>query len=323
MSLVDCSMQKGKTGETPDEIVEKAGISKRRFRDWRDRGLVPRPVERPGRGHARGRAAYYPEGTAKLCRAIAEKMDHSDVYKLSDAALWLWMEGYPLTEYIRDQLLEGLEEKSGETEEYREEWEEKLGSGEPLGEDHPVRRAQFGRPNMGWLNQVLSPGERSTTSYWLLEVLAGEGASRTFDSEKGARDEDSMAPVKKAFAAAVGSMPEPIREIAEEDELISRAEEPTAHYSLRKMWEMLQDMSVEELESLRDQAADVVSRWSPDDQPVSEAIPSVLLNLLVFRCLNVPIVEATETLLAHDDPGFRKIGESFRNQLLGLGPFVE
>lgn len=320
MSLVDCSMQKGKTGETPDEIVEKAGISKRRFRDWRDRGLVPRPKERPGRGHARGRAAYYPEGTADLCQAIAEKMEHPDVYKLSDAALWLWMEGYPLTDYVREKLLEGLQEKSQEAEEYREEWEEKLATGEPLSEGHPVRRAQYGRPNMGWLNQPLTPGERSTVAYWFLNILTGQETETDFGSEVGARDEESMAPVEKAFAAAVSSWPDWLEEMAEEDELISRAEEPTAHYSAGELRETVREMSTQELESFRDRAVEVISRWKPDELPITEVGAAVLANLLLFQTLGMPIVEVVEHLLAHDDPRAKEIGELFRDELLGLGP---
>jgi hypothetical protein len=107
-------MDDARTGEPREEVLAAAVADDPRFsavtlKKWRDRGLVPRPVARPGRGRERGRGAIYPPGTtAQLRRVLAIRAEGGRFDP--DRALWrLWWERWPVApERIRVLLAEEL-----------------------------------------------------------------------------------------------------------------------------------------------------------------------------------------------------------------------
>lgn len=314
-------MHQGKPGETPEEIVEHAGITKRRFRDWRERGLVPRPIARPSRGHARGRAAFYPEGTADLCRAIARKME--EVYRLDDAAAELWLKGYPLSGYMRQRLLERIEEEIEEQQRYREVWQESLESDAELPRDHPVWRAQFGRPEKGWINRVLSPGERFTLTHLFLESLSGDVPEDLFASEEVRRDPEAMAVVEKVVRAALEKHPARLKGAltSEQDLLREHLHEAMGSYSLPQLADELKEMDEDDYDKLRDEVVHVLDRWSGGvDRPLGTLAGDVCANLLIFRTMGIPIVKRINDLLGHKKELAQQLGRVWRDHLLGSEP---
>ncbi len=84
------------------------------FKKWRDRGLVPRPIARPGRGREHGRGAVYPAGTtAQVLRVLAIRAEGGRFDP--DRALWrLWWERAPVDpERIRVLLAAELDRLEG------------------------------------------------------------------------------------------------------------------------------------------------------------------------------------------------------------------
>lgn len=73
------------------------------IRRWHKAGLIPRPVNAPGRGRAKGRLPYYPPGTDQQLEALLRA--HRRFRSLKDVAWCLWWAGYAVPEQpIRDRL---------------------------------------------------------------------------------------------------------------------------------------------------------------------------------------------------------------------------
>lgn len=89
------------------------------FKQWRDRGLFPRPSQRPGRGKSHGKGAIYPPGTSAQVLRILEMRDELGRFD-PERALWrLWWEGFSVEPaYIWKQLDTRLQP----LETWREEW---------------------------------------------------------------------------------------------------------------------------------------------------------------------------------------------------------
>src|SRR4051794_20444227 len=94
-------MDDERSGEPRENVLavamtEDPRFSEVTFKKWRDRGLVPRPIARPGRGRELGRAAVYPPGTtAQLLRVLAIRTEGGRFDP--DRALWrLWWERWPV-----------------------------------------------------------------------------------------------------------------------------------------------------------------------------------------------------------------------------------
>lgn len=114
------------TYEPPAEPVEEiraAGtrcdpdFSDTMFKKWRDAGLLPGPIARPGRGRGPGRGSLYPPGTtAQLCRVLelrAATLEAGRRFQLGRVRWRLWWEGWPVdAEKIRRDLSNRCDEIS-------------------------------------------------------------------------------------------------------------------------------------------------------------------------------------------------------------------
>lgn len=107
-------MDDGSTGESRDAVLAAAmavdaAFTEVTFKKWRDRGLVPRPTARPGRGQRLGRGAVYPVGTTAQLLRVLELRAAGGRFD-PDRALWrLWWEGYNVeTEHVCDLLRKDL-----------------------------------------------------------------------------------------------------------------------------------------------------------------------------------------------------------------------
>lgn len=87
----------------PDLDMEK--FHRGPFKQWRARGLFPRPIRRPGRGRRHGKGAIYPAGTTAQVLRILEMRAEPGRFD-PEQALWrLWWEGWPIdTAAIRTRL---------------------------------------------------------------------------------------------------------------------------------------------------------------------------------------------------------------------------
>lgn len=299
MSVVTYSMHKDESWETTDEIVEYAGISKRRFRDWRDRGLAPRPVARPGRGQGRGRLAYYPEGTAELCRAIAEKME--EVYRLGDAAWLLWNEGYPLTGYIRDKLVEIVAAGEAKFTEDLKAWDQSLEEDEPLPEDHPVYQAQFGPPpkGAGRIRQRLGKGPFSTLIYLQMSGLAGEVPPELTGN---APDPELVEPLKQLTERELEGGPESLQRLVSEEKLLDWVPDLFGGFNLPDMRKSLEEMNDSELVALRDETQRIWTRWGePDSGETPVPPPALFADVLKFHTVDYPLEDILDALSKIDE----------------------
>lgn len=78
-------------------------VTRDQIRRWHKAGLIPRPVNAPGLGQAKGRLPYYPSGTDQQVEALLRA--HQRFRSLKDVAWSLWWAGYSVPEQpIRDRL---------------------------------------------------------------------------------------------------------------------------------------------------------------------------------------------------------------------------
>lgn len=79
------------------------------LKKWRDAGLIPSPVRRPGRGKAQGRTAVYPDGTTAQLLRILDMREEPGRFNVDRARWRLWWEGWEISDsHIRTSMLQQL-----------------------------------------------------------------------------------------------------------------------------------------------------------------------------------------------------------------------
>lgn len=317
---VKCLVVKGKTvdqggeRETLEEVLaraERAGyeVSERQLKRWRDEGLVPSP-QKVGLGRGKGTVAYYPPGTGDLVTAIARELQ--ETRDLPTVAFKLWFEGYPLTSYVRDELLsvfKGHDRRfsaayrayeKGLTEKAITEWVDRhrlprLGSvrGEVGRAEffHPVlyaTRATAGKLSEEELRAELGVSGRSLSFDWYSERSdALRSGFRGLFREAGFEGAAEMTADKEEV---------PDEELV--DWLTHYAEigRPAAAY------EIAREQDPEEWEALRDRAVSLVDRWLPDvEEPEGFACLAFLWLVMLPADRKGP-VDRLEEELESDEP---------------------
>src|SRR5687768_8962225 len=96
--------QKGLTAKDLVRIASEHGyrVSEHQLERWRGAGLLPRAVERPGKGYGKGRVGIYAEGTDEQLLALLRATKEG---RKKELWAWkLWLQGFPVTDVIRRQL---------------------------------------------------------------------------------------------------------------------------------------------------------------------------------------------------------------------------
>jgi hypothetical protein len=247
-----------------------------------------------------------------------------DVYRLEDAAAELWLEGYPFTEYVRARLVERLDKAIVEQEAQLQTWKRCLETGERLPEDHPVWRAQFGRPDISGVYRVLSPGERSTLVYIFLESMTREVPDDVVELDSPRWDEDAFDVLDKPFSALAREYPEPFRELLEGDvdpaEIGRYLKEFTESFNPPRLRNELRSLSPSQFDEIRDQVVEALERWGHlVDRPRADVAASIARGLLMYWCCGIEILTALDRMLSDEDESIRNVGRLWRDHLLGIG----
>lgn len=80
------------------------------FKKYRDGGLIPRPIRRPGRGKSHGKDSIYPTGTTAQLLRLLEMRDEPERFNM-DRELWrLWWEGWTVAPDKVKRLLSAKQE---------------------------------------------------------------------------------------------------------------------------------------------------------------------------------------------------------------------
>lgn len=172
-------MEEATRGEPVEEVLRFAteyapDFSPVMFKKWRDAGLIPRPIRRPGRGKAQGKDSIYPDGTtAQLLRVLAMRSEPGRFNV--NRALWrLWWDGWNIEpETIRELLGARQEEWETALSAYVEQWEAL--------ETSPDASSPFadGRLPFGTLGQARRRDRDhfEDIASLVLGIMAGKGAS--------------------------------------------------------------------------------------------------------------------------------------------------
>ncbi len=152
------------------------------FKKWRDAGLLPRPIGRPGRGRGRGKGAVYPAGTSdQLLRLLALRAEGGRFDP--ERARWrLWWEGWPVDpEPIRARLTTT-----------QDTWDQALATFRAAMDDGDVddplalfTESRLPYPVLGRARQRAGGEEFATFAYLMLEVIGGRFAGWRDDPTDG------------------------------------------------------------------------------------------------------------------------------------------
>lgn len=305
-SAVDCSMRKGKVGETKSEVLDKSGASDRQLKRWRKEGLIPTPAM-PSRGHARGREAIYPPGTGDLAGEILGWLEKVDT--LLDVGYCLWCAGHDeLTQYVRQSLLAGIREGG-----------QKLHSGlaafQEDDPDNPVARAATMRSpaGLGWLRGRIGRQRFTTPAFFGLSSLAGQLNQHDFDDEVPAALVESL---QLLFSQILPP---------ELDITVSPEETEALFLRLSKVLSVpagiqwLEEASDDELCAVRDEAVAAFHDWAPDLADDWPPPIGVFVAAYVGRGLfpdaptDQPQRAIVNYLLSHGEPVAQRLGAAFRD----------
>jgi hypothetical protein len=283
-------MQK-KQLETLDEIREHArgegfDVSNSQLERYRAHGLLPRFVTRKGLGRGSGGSVvYYPEGTGEQLVAILRALE---IRRSFDAVGWyLWNQGFPVTGFVREKLLEGLRQLEEDLRETLQRVED------PHADDPLLELQQADRlPAGGWIRRRVGADRFPSVVYVALRIGLGEAAEITLD--------DELYPVLyDAYEAIIDKLlPET---------LVARLRDPTREEirdileGLSEMWSvpglrgMVENASEEDLRSWLEEARKVHELLDPEDAEESQAVPlRVFIDVLITEQANWPLATVLE-----------------------------
>lgn len=222
------------TGGEPVEDVLRAATTLHpdftpvMFKKWRDGGLIPRPVRRPGRGKTHGTGAIYPDGTTTQLLRLLDIRSEGGRFNM-DRALWrLWWEGFDIApDRIRQMLQDRQRAWADAANAFWSEWEatgredmldqlaaarmplRTLGQMKRHAREHKFTDlimfslGMFGGRGAGWFNDVTGAGGEIYDLNLISSALGLQYAFSGFTRNERARFATELGESLERFARAV------------------------------------------------------------------------------------------------------------------------
>lgn len=286
--------------ETLEDVRSRGwDVSRRQYRTWRGKRLVPAPSAQTGMGRGAGKYAYYPPRTADQVCELKWALDQRR--SLSWARWYLWTRDYPVDEAIRHELIDSVQQ-------LRSLLEKGLADFEAEKEDNPVRQAveaerlSFG----GWLRGRVGRSRMSSLVYVGLALSQGQlNPQELKDPNLGDVVGDALQASYQRY------LPEVEEELAPTDFNSGLPEvfEALGRFNLPGLEREFQELSTQDLRTLRDRAKLLFRNWFPKEAEVIPAPVFLMLTVFLFDRFGIPLGELVAVCFAEDDPIATQIGK--------------